>query len=347
MPDIQHETYGRLPDGRDVSLLTLTNDHGVRVRLLDFGAIVASVEVPDRNGELADITLGYDDVAGWLDNAPYFGATIGRCANRIGKAAFKLDGKTYKLAANNGENHLHGGNVGFNKVLWKAEPSSVPDAAGVHFMHLSRDGEEAYPGNLNVVVTYTLTNDNALRIEFAATTDAPTICNLAHHTYWNLSGAAAGDILDHELMIDADAYTASDSDLITTGEIKPVAGTPLDFTKPTPMGARINDVPGGYDLNYVLRNKTDLIVLAARVRDPKSGRVLEVHTDQPGIQFYTGNFLDGSITGKAGINYRRHHGFCLETQRFPNAPNIPGFPSVVLRPGEKYEHVMVHKFLTE
>jgi len=339
--------YGTLPDGRAVEIFTLTNGHGMRVRLTNYGATTIGVEVPDREGKATDVTLGYGTLDGWLKDAAYFGATVGRYANRIAKGRFTLDGKTYTLAVNNGENALHGGIRGFNKVLWQAEPVESETSAGVKFTYLSKDGEEGYPGNLNVTATYSLTDDNALKVEFSATTDKPTVVNLAHHTYWNLAGPAAGDVLGHRLMLSADRYTATDAGLIPTGELKPVAGTPLDFTKPTAIGARIGEVEGGYDHNFVLRSPGGQTALAARVVEPKSGRVMELYTDQPGVQLYTGNFLDGSVTGKGGVVYRKHYGFCLETQHFPDSPNHEAFPSTVLRPGETYRHVMIHRFSTE
>ncbi len=342
--NFEQKPYGKLTDGRPAELYILTNLRGLRVQLTNFGALTVGVETPDRRGALADVTLGFDSLAGWVVNPPYLGATVGRCANRIAKGRFTLDGRTYQLATNLPPNHLHGGVVGFNKVLWKAEPVKGPDAAGVNFTYLSKDGEEGYPGNLQVSAVHTLSESNELKIEFTATTDKPTIVNLCNHTYWNLGGAAAGDILGHELMLNADQYTAVSPALIPTGELKPVAGTPLDFTKPMTIGARIAQVEGGYDHNYVLRARGGQLSLAARVYEPKSGRVMEVLTDQPGIQLYTGNFLDGSVIGRGGIAYRKHYGLCLETQHFPDAPNHPEFPPIVLRPGQTYRHVVIHRF---
>ncbi len=347
MLNVDKETYGELPDGRQVDLYTLTNANGLRVRLMNYGAITVSVEVPDRAGKLTDVTLGFDEFESWLSNKPHFGSTVGRYANRIARGQFTLDGQTYTLARNNGENHLHGGIKGFDKVFWEAKPVQTRDAVGVKFTYLSKDGEEGYPGNLNVTALYSLTNDNEFKAEFSATTDKPTVVNLAHHSYWNLAGAAGGDILGHELMLNAHRYTPVDAGLIPTGELKSVTDTPMDFTKPTAIGARIAQVEGGYDHNFVLRNQTGRVALAARVFEPKTGRVMEIHTDQPGIQFYSGNFLDGTITGKGGVVYQKHHGLCLETQHYPDSPNKPHFPSVVLRPGEKYKHVMIHKFSTQ
>jgi len=342
-PSVTEESYGKLPDGREAHLYTLTNAKGMRVRLTDYGAILVGVEAPDRQGRLTDVTLGCDDLPGWLKNGGYFGATVGRYANRIAKARFTLDGTTYTLAANNGPNHLHGGRKGFNRVLWRAESVREAGAVGVRMTYLSKDGEEGYPGNLNVEVLYRLTNDNEVDITFIATTDAPTIVNLAHHSYWNLAGPAAGDVLGHELTIFADSYTPVDPQLIPTGRIAAVRGTPFDFTKPARIGARIAEVKGGYDHNYVLRGEAGKVRLAARVYEPGSGRVMDIHTDQPGVQFYSGNFLGGG-KGKGGLAYGKHYGFCLETQLYPDSPNQPGFPSPVLRPGQTYRHRMIHKF---
>jgi aldose 1-epimerase len=335
--------YGKMPDGTQVSLYTLTNDKGMRVKITSYGAITVSVEVPDKSGKLTDVTLGYDTLEGWLKSTSYFGATVGRYANRIAKGKFTLDGQTYTLATNNGENALHGGIKGFDKVVWNAEPVKAADSAAVKFTYLSKDGEEGYPGNLKVTVVYSLNNANEFKAEFSATTDKATVVNLAHHTYWNLGGPAAGDILGHLMMLSADKYTPVDAGLIPTGELKDVAGTPMDFTKPTAIGQRIAQVEGGYDHNYVLR-AGDPIHLAAKVVDPKSGRVMEILTDQPGVQFYSGNFLDGTVTGKGGVVYKKHYGFCLETQHFPDSPNKPDFPPVILKPGETYKHFMIHKF---
>ena len=337
--------YGKLPDGRQADLFTLTNSSGMKATLTNYGAITVSLEVPDADGNLADVTLGYDTLEGWLGSTSYFGATVGRYANRIAKGKFELDGKTYTLATNNDENHLHGGIKGFDKCLWDAAPFEGEGNVGVTFTYLSKDGEEGYPGNLKVTAVYSLDEQNAFRVAFSATTDKATVVNLAHHTYWNLGGAAAGDILGHELMLAADQYTPVDAGLIPTGELKDVKATPMDFTTPAAIGAGIAQVEGGYDHNFVLRNQdSSKVVLAARVVEPKSGRVMEIHTDQPGIQFYSGNFLDGTVTGKGGVVYKKHHGFCLETQHYPDSPNKPDFPPVVLKPGETYKHIMIHKF---
>ena len=336
--------YGTLPDGRQATLFTLVNRHGLRARLTDFGAILVSLETPDREGRLADVTLGYDALDGWVADACYMGATAGRYANRIAKGRFTLDGRTYRLATNDGPNHLHGGVKGFNKVLWSGQGVQVPGAAGVAFRYPSPDGEEGYPGALAVTVTYTLTDADELTVEYAATTDAPTIVNLTHHSYWNLRGGGQGDTLGHELTLHADRYTPVDATLIPTGELKAVAGTPMDFTRPTGIGARIADVPGGYDHNWVLRGPDGALSPAAEVYEPHTGRVMKVLTTEPGIQFYAGNFLDGRLRGKGGAAYRKHAGFCLETQHYPDSPNQPAFPTTVLRPGQTYRQKTVHRF---
>jgi len=342
---IEKVHYGKLPDGRQVDLFTLTNGSGMKVRLTNYGAVTVGVDVPDRDGKAADVTLGYDALPAWLADTCHFGATVGRFANRIAKGKFTLDGQTFALAINNGENSLHGGLKGFDKVLWDAIPVETADSVGMKFTYLSKDGEEGYPGNLKVTAVYSLTRDNEFKAEFTATTDKPTIVNLAHHTYWNLTGnGGAGDVLGHALMLAADRYTPVDAGLIPTGELKDVKGTPMDFTKAVPIGERIAQVEGGYDHNYVLRNQTGKVALAARVVEPTSGRIMEIYTDQPGVQFYSGNFLNGTVTGKGEVVYKKHAGFCLETQHYPDSPNHKDFPTVVLRPGQTYKHVMIHKF---
>ena len=344
--------YGALPDGRIAELYTLTNANGLKATLTDYGAILVSMEVPDRDGKLADVTLGYDTLEGWLSNTSYFGSTVGRYGNRIAKGKITLDGTTYTLAANNGENHLHGGIKGFDKVLWDAKSLKRPGAVGVEFTRTSPDGEEGYPGELTATVTYLLTDENELRIEFKATTDKPTIVNLVHHSYWNLTGDPNKTILDHELMLAADHFLPVDEGLIPTGELRPVKGTPFDFTQPTKIGARVSADDeqlkrgNGYDHCWVLREQTGKVALAATLYDPSTGRAMDVLTDQPGIQFYGGNFLDGSVTGKGGIKYQFRTALCLETQHYPDSPNKPDFPSVVLRPGETYRHTMIHRFYT-
>ena len=342
---IKKQAFGKTKDGKDVDLYTLTNANGLKTEIMTYGGIVRTLDVPDRNGNFADIVLGYDTLNEYIKNNPYFGALVGRYGNRIGKGKFTLDGVEYTLATNNGPNHLHGGMKGFDKVVWDAEPMEDETSVGLKLTYLSKDGEEGYPGNLNCTVIYTLTNDNELKVSYEAETDKPTVINLTHHSYFDLAGQGSGDILGHELMLTADNFTPVDEGLITTGEIKPVKGTLMDFTKPTPIGSRIAQVEGGYDHNYVLNNSDGSLALAASVYEPKSGRVMEIFTTEPGIQFYSGNFLDGSNKGKGAV-YNKHDGFCLETQHFPDSPNKPNFPSVVLKPGEKYMHLTVHKFST-
>jgi len=345
---ITKESYGKTPDKQTVVLYTLTNPNGLKARVTNYGATLVSLETPDRDGNFADIILGFDTLDGYLTEHPYFGASIGRYANRIGKGRFMLDGVEYKLATNNGPNHLHGGVKGFDKVVWKVENvKAKDDTAMVKLSYLSKDGQEGYPGNLNCSVTYTLTKDNELRIDYEAKTDKTTIVNLTNHAYWNLAGQGSGDILGHELMLNADKYTPVDEGLIPTGEIREVKDSPMDFTKPTTIGSRIDQITGGYDHNYVLKGGAGKLTLAARVYEPTTGRLMEITTVEPGIQFYSGNFLDGTINGKSGKAYKKHYGFCLETQHYPDSPNKPDFPSVVLKTGEKYNSITVHKFSTK
>jgi aldose 1-epimerase len=343
------ESFGQMPDGKEVFLYTLTNDNGLKARIMDYGAILVSLEVPDKDGNIADITLGYDTLDEYIkNNSPYLGATVGRYANRIGGAKFTLNSVEYKLAANDGDNHLHGGIKGYDKVVWEGEDLSAnSDMAMVKLTYVSEDGEEGYPGNLACSVTYTLTKDDELKISYVAETDKTTIVNLTHHSYFNLAGQGNGDILSHELMLAADKFTPVDEGLIPTGEIKDVKDTPMDFAKPMAIGSRIDQVTGGYDHNYVLNSGGGSMALCAKVYEPTSGRVMEIYSVEPGIQFYSGNFLDGSITGKAGKVYNKHYGFCLETQHFPDSPNKPEFPSVILNPGRKYTTETVHKFYTK
>jgi aldose 1-epimerase len=343
---IKKEHFGQLADGTAVEIFTLTNAHGLRARIMTYGAILVSLEVPDRNGALADVNLGFDGLAGYLGTHPYFGAIIGRYGNRIAKARFALDGVEYHLAPNNNGNTLHGGVKGFDKAVWAAEPVKTSFGTGLKLSYLSKDMEEGFPGNLAVTVTYTLTDTDELEIRYEATTDKSTVLNLTNHAYWNLKGEGRGDILGHKLQIEANALTAVDSaaNLIPTGEIVSVAGTPFDFRTPHAIGERIAKVEGGYDHNFVLRSGGGTLALAAHVEEPESGRIMEVWTDQPGIQFYTGNFLDGTVVGKGGHAYGKHAAFCLETQHFPDSPNQPNFPSTVLRPGQDYRTVTVYKF---
>jgi len=357
-PAVSRAPFGRLPDGggRAVELFTLRNAHGVEVRAMTYGAIITSIRTPDRTGQIADITLGFDSLDGYVAGSPYFGAIVGRYANRIAGGRFTLDGVTHQLARNNGPNSLHGGLRGFDKVLWTAAPFERENAVGVTFSYESPDGEEGFPGAVSVRVAYTLTATDELIVDFDASTTKATPLNLSQHTYWNLhgDGGGRGDILDHVLTLDASAFTPVDSTLIPTGDIATVAGTPFDFRRPTAIGARINESDAqlrfgrGYDHNWVLdRDRVagaDSLVHAARLEDPSSGRVLDVSTTEPGIQFYSGNFLDGTVKGKAGHAYGHRTGLCLETQHFPDSPNHPNFPSTVVRPGQRYQSRTVFKF---
>jgi aldose 1-epimerase len=347
-PTIEEVDFGRLPDGRVVKRFELKNARGVSAKIITYGAILTELHVPDRSGKLTNVVHGFDNLQSYLQKHPHFGATTGRVANRIAKARFSLDGREYLLAANNGPNHLHGGLKGFDKVLWEARPAKIDEhAVSIVLSYYSRDGEEGYPGNLDVRVTYTLTANNELRIDYSATTDRATPVNLTNHSYFNLAGA--GDVLGHEVMIAANRYTPVNDELVPTGELAPVKGTPLDFTQSTPIGARIEQLkpkPGGYDHNFVLNNEGKSLALAARAFEPATGRVLEVSTTEPGIQLYTGNFLDGTVKGLNGQPSERHTGFCLETQHFPDAVNHPNFPSTILRPGETYNSTTIFAFST-
>jgi aldose 1-epimerase len=344
-PGVARSSFGTVA-GQNVDIFTLRNAHGIEIKATNYGAIITSIVTPDRTGRAADIVLGYDTVDGYVKDSPYFGAVVGRYGNRIAKGRFTLDGRTYTLATNNGPNHLHGGLKGFDKVVWKAEP--LAGRNGVVFSRRSSDGEEGYPGNLDVRITYELTERDELVIDYHATTDKATPVNLTQHSYFNLAGA--GDILGHQLMIAADRFTPVDPTLIPTGALAPVEGTPFDFRAPTAIGARIYQPNeqlkngGGYDHNWVLNRKGAGRQLAARVVEPKTGRTLEVSTTEPGVQFYTGNFLDGKITGKGGRVYQRRTGFCLETQHYPDSPNQPDFPSTILRPGATYSSQTVFAF---
>jgi aldose 1-epimerase len=348
MTRITEQVWGATRDGTPVQLYTLTNQNGMVARITSYGAILTELQVPDQQGQLTNVVLGFDNLERYLQGHPAFGTTVGRVANRIANARFTLDNQEYRLAANHGAHHIHGGIKGFDKVVWESKVLPAKhNSASVQFAYLSPDGEEGYPGNLSVVVIYTLTDDNELRIDYHATTDKPTILNLTNHSYFNLAGG--GDVLDHEMFIDADRYTPTDQDLIPTGEISPVKDTPLDFTRPTRIGARIDELkpqPNGYDHNFVLNSGGSSLALAARVYEPKSGRVLEVSTTEPGVQLYTGNWLDGRIQGIGGVVYGRHSGFCLETQHFPDSINQPGFPSTILRPGQTFQSTTAFKFAT-
>lgn len=345
---IVRSDWGKLSDGTPLALYVLRNHQGMEVKISNYGGIITHWTAADRNGKQEDIVLGYDSVDGYLQETPYFGAIIGRYGNRIAKGKFKLNGKAYKLAVNNTGNHLHGGLKGFDKVVWQAEP--IDSAQSLRLTYLSKDGEEGYPGNLTVTVVYQLTDDNALHIRYEARTDQATVVNLTQHTYFNLTGGK-GDILSHEVMLNADRFLPVDKTLIPTGELRPVKGTVFDFSQPTTVGARINakdqqiKFGGGYDHAWVLNRPTASgLQQAATVYEPTSGRTLEVMTTEPAIQFYSGNFLDGTITGKNGVVYQQRYGLCLETEHYPDSPNKPAFPTTVLEPGQVYKTETVYKF---
>lgn len=354
-PTVERSDFGVTPEGDSADLYTLANGNGVTLEVTNYGGIITSLRVPDRDGNLEDVVLGFDSLSAYTSEAyraanPYFGALIGRYGNRIAGGEFTLGGETYMLATNDGPNHLHGGEEGFDQVVWDAESFRRGDSVGVVLTHTSPDGHGGYPGRLDVEVTYTLTPDNALAVDYQATTTKATPVNLTQHSYFNLDGHGDGSILDHELTINAEQFTPVDSTLIPTGELWPVEGTPLDFTEPTPIGARIDadhrqiEYGGGYDHNFVLaETDADTLRLAARLYEPDTGRLLTVRTTEPGLQFYSGNFLDGSFTGK-GETYGRREGLALETQHFPNSPNEPAFPSTILRPGEEHTSRTVYEF---
>jgi aldose 1-epimerase len=358
-PSISKESFGIVDaedpnhpeNGQPVDLYTLRNGRGMEITVMTYGGIIQSISVPDRRGRPANVALGFDNLDDYVERSPYFGCITGRYANRIANGRFTLDGVEYQLATNNGPNHLHGGNFGFDKRIWDATEVRFGSTVGLKLTYTSPDGEENYPGTLDVEVTYLLTQDNAIVMRYHATTDAPTIVNLTNHTYFNLAGEGNGDIYDHELVIDADAYTPVDATLIPTGAIDPVDGTPMDFRTPHAIGERINDATFeqlvfglGYDHNWVLNREHDGLELAAWVREPRSGRVLRILTTEPGIQFYAGNFLDGTLIGTSGRAYRQSYGFALETQHFPDSPNHENFPSTVLRQGEEYETTTIFAF---
>lgn len=347
---MKKEVFGTV-DGQEVYLYTMKSRSGLEARITNFGGIVVSLLAPDRNGKKADIVLGFDTLKPYVQKHPYFGALIGRFGNRIGKGRFSLEGRRYDLATNDGPNHLHGGIKGFDKVVWRSEERTSGDGQSLVLSYLSRDGEEGYPGNLNVTVVYTVTDSNELRIDYTATTDKPTVVNLTHHSYFHLAGEGSGDVLDHELLIDGDRFAAIDKELIPTGTFQDVEGTPLDFRKPTKIGARIGGkyqqlIDGkGYDHTWELKKKGQDSTLAATVCEEGSGRFIEVWTTEPGLQFYSGNFLDGTDVGKGGKRYKFRYGFCLETQHFADSPNKAQFPSTVLRPGETYSSTTIYRFL--
>ncbi|HSM77854.1 MAG TPA: aldose epimerase family protein [Bryobacteraceae bacterium] len=347
---MEHKPFGQTAEGEKVDLYTLTNPNGMEAAISTYGGIVVSLKTPDRSGKLGDVVLGFDDLKGYLGASPYFGALVGRYGNRIAKGKFSLDGVEYTLAKNNGENSLHGGLRGFDKRVWTAKEVS-PES--LELSYFSKDGEEGYPGNLSATVTYTLTDNNELKIDYSATTDKDTVLNLTNHSYFNLAGEGQGDILGEMVMINADRFTPTDSGLIPTGELRSVEGTPFDFRKPHAIGERINStdeqivMAKGYDQNFVLNRTGNGLELAARVTDPKTGRVMEVLTTQPGLQFYSSNFLDGTIHGKGGKVYGPRAAFCMETQHFPDSPNHPSFPSTELKPGERYQTTTMYRFLTD
>src|SRR5213082_498781 len=350
---IARKPFGSTERGEAVSAYTLKNAHGIELQVLDYGGIIVSLSVPDRTGRLGDVALGFDSLTDYQRGSPYFGALIGRYGNRIARGRFTLDGRGYTLATNNGPNHLHGGVRGFDKVVWKVAPFQHADSVGLVLSYTSPDGEEGYPGTLRATVTYTLTNANELIFDYHATTDRATPVNLTQHSYFNLAGDGKGDILGHVVTLNADRFTPVDSTLIPAGELRSVAGTPFDFTKPTAIGARIDTnneqlaIAHGYDHNFVLSRKGSGLELAGRVHEQQTGRALEVYTTEPGVQFYTGNFLDGTITGKHGHAYNKHAGLCLETQHFPDSPNHSNFPWTILKPEQTYNSRTVYKFSAE
>ncbi|MBI5472796.1 MAG: galactose mutarotase [Ignavibacteriae bacterium] len=349
---LDQQTFGTLPDGKSALIFTLTNHHGMQVRITNYGAAVVSVLAPDAHGAFDDVVLGYDSLSGYVNDKSYLGVIVGRYGNRIGKGKFTLDGSEYQATVNDGENHLHGGAHGFHKVLWDAESSQTDSTQSVKLTHKSPDGDEGYPGNISIEATYTLTDKNELIVEYRGTTDKITILNPTHHSYFNLTGSPTNTILDHQLQIESDSITPVDNGLITTGVLTAVEKTPMDFRELIAIGAHINDASEqltfgkGYDHNWVLRNQNGKVRKAAVVVEPTSGRVMTVFTDQPGLQFYSGNFLDGSIVGKKNIAYKHRTGICLEAQRYPDSPNKPQFPSVTLKPGEVYRQTTIYQFST-
>ena len=355
-PDIPSITFGTI-GGEDVTLWTLTNAAGMEVKIMNYGGIVQSIRVPDRNGNFTNVALGFDNLGDYVEMNPYFGTITGRYANRIANGTFELEGETYTLPINNDPNTLHGGEMGFDKFIWDTIPVQTDEGIGLQMSRLSPDGEEGFPGNLEVTVTYVLTENNELRIDYLATTDAPTVVNLTNHSYFNLAGEGSGNILDHELMLNADNYTPVDETLIPTGVIEPVADTPMDFTTDEEIGARIRNanfeqllIGRGYDHNYVLNRPSPddaSLILAARVHEPTTGRTMTIQTTEPGIQFYSGNFLDGTLVGPSGQMYRQGDGFALETQHFPDSPNQPDFPSTTLMPGDEYVSTTIYGFAVD
>jgi aldose 1-epimerase len=349
---ITEAPYGTV-GGKEVKLYTLKNKNGLTAKITNYGGIITELHTPDKAGKMADIVLGYEKVDDYVKATPYFGAVIGRVANRIKNAQFSLEGKTYKLEANNAPNHLHGGKVGWDKVIWTAEALETENGPALKLTYVSKDGEEGYPGTVTAHNTYTLTNNNELKVEMDATTDKTTIVNMAHHSYWNLGGQESGPITGEELTLFADQYTPGPSaaDPVPDGKVKAVKGTPFDFTATKPIGKDLKEAGGkpiGFDANWVVKGDPHTLRPVARLKDPKSGRVLELSADQPGVQFYSGNFLDGSNKGKGGVVYQQYTGLCLESQKFPNSINVPAWKDeVILKPGATYKHTMVHKFSAE
>jgi aldose 1-epimerase len=345
------QSFGKTSDGQNIDLYTLRNAHGVEAKITNYGGILVSLKVPDRDGKFDDVVLGFNDLDTYLTkNDPYFGAIIGRYGNRIAKGRFTLNGVEYKLAVNNGENHLHGGIKGFDKVVWTGREIKTKAGPAVVLTYLSKDGEEGYPGNLNVRVVYTLTNNNEIKIDYSATTDKDTVTNLTHHSYFNLAGEGNGDILNHLVTINANRFVPTDAGSIPTGELRSVAGTPFDFLKPVAIGARINQddeqlkLGNGYDHTWVINGRAGTMRLAATAYEAGSGRMMQVWTTEPGVQFYTGNFLNGTLTGKSGKVYARRNGFCFETQHYPDSPNQPSFPTTTLRKGRTYKSTTIYRF---
>jgi aldose 1-epimerase len=346
---IEKQDFGKTKDGKPVEIYTLTNANGLKAKVMTYGAILTELQVPDRQGRMGDVVLGFDNLDSYLAGHPFFGATVGRYANRIAGGKFKLDGKEFKLAVNNGPNSLHGGTKGFDKQVWKAESTSGPDGPSVKFSYTSADGEEGYPGEVKATVTYTFTNKNELKIDYTATTTKATPINLTNHTYFNLT-AGPGDIREHELTLHASRYTPTDETLIPTGKLESVKGTPLDFTQSKSIGARIAELPafiGGYDHNFVIDGDGKSLKSTALVVEPRSGRVMEMFTTEPGVQLYTSNFMDGKVKGKGGIAYNKYQAFCLEAQHFPDSPNQSQFPTSILKPGETYKQTTIYKFSVE
>jgi len=348
-PAIAKSDFGKYED-KAVDLYTMENDNGLVMKVMTYGAIITELQVPDKNGKMGDVVLGFDSLDGYVKGNPYFGATVGRVANRIKNATFKLEGKAYKLAANNAPHHLHGGDKGWDKVVWAAVPKETAEGPSLTLTYTSPDGEEGYPGTVQATAVYTLTNKNELKVEMKATTDKTTLVNMAHHTYWNLGGHTSGPISDHVLTLYADKYTPP-AGLVPTGEIKAVKGTPFDFTSPKVIGKDLKAAGGkpiGFDHNWVVNGDAHAMRPVAKLDDPKSGRVMTIEADQPGVQFYSGNFLDGTTKGKGGTVYEQYTGLCLETQKFPNSINVPAWQNeVILKPGETYEHTMIHRFTTQ